>query len=175
MREKIKTGIAFLIIILFLPYVIVVFSTGSMQGVQEDLEPFEELVLGVLPGQISPEMELEILKAQAILIRTNLIYHQESVEEAGYIYYSEKEREEIFGTEKYREYEEKIKLAVEMTAGEYLEYDGKVIELPFHAISSGNTGDGSYLGEEYKYLKSVVCEKDIEATNYLSIKKIKEV
>ena len=75
MREKIKTGFSILIILILLPYVAMVFRTGNPAGSEAKTEEpgLEDFVAGILPGQMSVTYEEEALKAQAVIVRTNLL------------------------------------------------------------------------------------------------------
>ena len=75
MREKIKTAASILIILILLPYVAVVLCTGELAGGQTEPAEgnLERCVAQILPMQISVTYETEALKAQAVVIRTNLL------------------------------------------------------------------------------------------------------
>jgi len=189
MREKMKTGISILIILVLLPYVAVVFRTGSMKGLDEETEEpgVEEFVMGILPGQISVSSQEEALKAQAVMIRTNLLYksmefygadtpeaaaealREQDLKEMGFDYYSPEKRAELWGYEKCEYYEARIRLAAEETEGEILAIEGKPLDLPYHAVSAGRTRNGQVLGEGYSYLQEADCPGDVEAPDYLKI------
>lgn len=192
MREKIKTGISIFIILILLPYVAVVFRTGAMGGQQAIDDPdIEDYVAGILPGQIQISYEEETLKAQAVIIRTNLLkqsmefYGTEdprsaaaAIQEAdlgamGFTYTSPEHLEELWGYEQWEEYEEKLLKAVRSTSGQILALEGMPVELPYHAVSAGKTRGGGILGEEYSYLESVDCPQDVEAADYLEIRLLK--
>ena len=193
MRENLKTGLSVLIILILLPYVAVVFRTGSMKGIEGQIEEpeLETYVMGILPGQMPAVYEEEALKAQAVVIRTNLIregmefygtedpktaaasLRERDLREMGFTYYTPGELEELWGYDQFERYKERIEKAVEDTAGEILALDGKPVDLPFHAVSAGRTREGNLLGEEYTYLESVDCPGDIEATDYLKIQTVK--
>ena len=80
MKEKIKFAMALLIIILFLPYVCVMLLHSDVQAEdtflatemkKEDAE-VELFLPGVLAAQIAPFNETEMLKAQAVIARTQV-------------------------------------------------------------------------------------------------------
>ena len=168
MREKIKTGISIFIILILLPYVMVVFRTGNMRGERKetDIPDIEDYVAGILPGQMPVSYQLEALKTQAVIIRTNLLkrsmefYQTESMEEAaeairqmdleimGFSYASPEELEKLWGYEQWDSYYTKIQEAVSSTQGKILVIDGKPVDLPYHAVSAGRTRSGQVLGEE---------------------------
>ena len=184
-----KTGLSLLIILILLPYVAVVFRTGNMNGLSaEQKEPgLEEFVAGILPGQMPVTYEEEALKVQAVIVRTNLLkksmeYYQtedirqaeeaiqeKDLEDMGFAYYSPEKLEDLWGYEQWEHYADKIQKAAEATSGEILTWEGKPVELPYHAVSAGRTRDGAVLGEAYSYLEAVECPGDLEAADYLKI------
>lgn len=189
MREKIKTGISIFIILILLPYVAVVFRTGNMRGQDQPNSEInlEDYIAGILPGQMQISYQEEALKAQAIIIRTNLLkqsmeyYHTDNLKEAaeaiqeedlkamGFTYSSPEDLEKLWGYEQWKEYETKLSEAVWATEGQILAIEGRPIELPYHAVSAGKTRNGKILGEEYSYLPPVDCPKDVEAADYMDI------
>ena len=51
-----------------------------------------------------------------------------------------------------------------------IKFKDNLIEAEFTGISSGKTLDGAkLLGENYGYLKSVECPKDLESANFVSV------
>lgn len=189
MREKIKTGLSIVIILILFPYVSVVFRTGNMRGQEQTKSGnnLEEYVAGILPGQMQISYQEEALKAQAIIIRTNLLkkgmeyYGTDNLEEAatlireddlkimGFTYSSPEDLEQLWGYEQWKEYETKLWEAVGATEGQILTMGGLPVELPYHAVSAGKTRSGQILGEEYSYLESVECPEDIESADYMEI------
>lgn len=189
MREKIKTGLSIFIILILLPYVAVVFRTGNMGGQDPKVSEnrLEEYVAGILPGQMQMSYQEEALKAQAIIIRTNLLkksmefYETDNLRDAaeaiqetdletmGFTYTSSEELEELWGYEQWKEYDTKLWTVVKATEGQILTVEGLPVELPYHAVSAGRTRSGQILGEDYFYLEPVNCLQDVEATDYMNI------
>lgn len=189
MREKIKTGISIFIILILLPYVAVVFRTGNMggEGKEAEVPDLEDYVAGILPGQMPVTYSIEALKAQAVIIRTNLLkksiefYGTDSIQEAaeavrqgdlktmGFTYTAPEDLERLWGYEQREAYQEKLWQAVQATEGQILAIDNMPVELPYHAVSAGRTRSGRVLGEGYPYLESVDCPGDVEAADYLNI------
>lgn len=188
MREKIQTWISILIIIILLPYVAAVFRTGSMNGnFSKDAPGLETYVAGILPGQIPVMYEEEALKAQAVVVRTNLLYkgmqfygedtvseaeaqlREKDLEAMGFTYYTPADLQELWGYEQWENYEERIKKAVKDTSGEILVRNAVPVDIPFHAVSAGNTREGSILGAGYEHLVSARCAGDLQAMDYLKI------
>lgn len=189
MREKIKTGLSIFIILILLPYVAVVFRTGNMRG-QEQTKTgpgIEDYVAGILPGQMQITYQEEALKAQAVIIRTNLLkkgmefygadspaaaaraVQEKDLQAMGFHYSSPEKLKELWSYEQWEEYDRKLWQAVEDTEGQILSVEGQIAELPYHAVSAGKTRDGRLLGEGYAYLVSVDCPNDVESADYLNI------
>lgn len=112
--------------------------------------------------------ELEALKAQAVLLRTELwrlfILSSDSVviQDDVTMY----NRNETLSMEDETLYEK----AVRETDGIFLAYDGQPIKAAFFPVSSGQTRNAKEVWEnsEYPYLISVECSQDIQADNYQS-------
>lgn len=116
----------------------------------------------------SLQYELEALKAQAVLLRTELwrlfILNGDSVviQDDVTIY----NRDETISMEEETLYEK----AVRETDGIFLAYDGQPVKAAFFPVSSGQTRNAKEVWEnsEYPYLISVECSQDIQADNYQS-------
>lgn len=200
MKEKIKTGISVLIILILFPYVAAVFRTGSMSGTEQlTLDTgLEQLVAEILPVQIPVSYEKEALKAQAVIIRTNLLtramqyyglsmaaeaadaVREEDLETLGFDFYSREEQIRLWGYEAWEQYAKKCSEAAEETAGQVLAFaessqtENKEelrfpSDIPYHAVSAGVTRNGAVLGEEYSWLESVECAGDLQSADYLKI------
>lgn len=109
--------------------------------------------------------EDETLKAQAVLLRTELLGLMEKDEQQ-----MEKTvvlQEDISNRDKLEKMRKKIpkqyEQAVTITDGIFLAYEKKPIKAAYFAVSNGQTRDGAY-----PYLKSVECRQDILASNYQS-------
>ena len=188
--EKLKTiGSIFLILLLF-PYVCVMLTGRSPEekgykilaaDAKEEPGVLEQWVMEILPAQMPVTYELEALKAQAVLIRSNLAFclqeegmepeelSPEALDRWEILHYSLTELMEIWGETLFDEYYEKIFQAVQETQGMVLTYEGRYVDLPYHAVSAGKTRDGELLGEGYSYLKAVECPGDLEAENFLQL------
>ena len=83
-RQKVKSLLSFLCILILLPYVVTVFVNGSklpstksaaayIDYIGEERQQqvlWEEYFIGVLAKEISADCEPETLKAQAVILRT---------------------------------------------------------------------------------------------------------
>lgn len=132
----------------------------------------EEYLIGTMAASIDAKYEVEMLKAQAIILRTvcrkaiqnNSENGNEMLEkELELTHLTENEMIVLWGDD-YEENREKIEEAVEETKGFVITYEEKLIEAGFFQMSNGTTRDGSeILGDEYVYLQPVICE-DVEST-----------
>ncbi len=189
MKEKLKTSCALVIILILLPYVAAVFRTGEMQGLTEEKQApdLEDFVAGILPGQMPVTYEEEALKAQAIVIRTNLLKNyrneykektiaeaaeaigEEDLEKLGFVYQRPEALRDLWGLEYWELYQEKTERAVKATEGKVLTVGGELVDLPYHAVSAGQTREGGILGAGYEYLEKVECPDDFKSAEYLNV------
>lgn len=187
MREKLKITLSFFCIMLFLPYVCAVLfhnvgasgqTFGTMVSPQQPVEDtIEQLLIGVLAAQISPEYELETYKAQAVLARTGLYKMKKeqgaesiSVEKLSQ-YMSMGEMERTYGSEKREKFYQQLSTAIKETKGVTIRYQGNYIEPFFHAVSSGKSRNGNraFHSKEYGYLQEVENSYDILAPDYVTV------
>ena len=194
MKEKMKEGAALLLFCVLLPYVIATF-TGNIKLEDTQLEqselvivcqsengtekiPLNTFLTGALAASITQTAEQETLKAQAVILRTN-IYE-------AYMRRTDKSKREVDGKilgqeslsvwqmrslwgEAFAENYDKFKSAVEDTEQMIITYEGIPIKDPFFYVSTGKTREGSETfgsGEDYPYLKSVECRQDMMCPDY---------
>lgn len=181
MRLKLKKTGCYLIIILLLPYVVTVFLNGpsitsyshvdktSVQvkaGETVSQMPIEEYCIGVLAEEMPASYSKEALKAQAVLVRTE-VYRK--IKETGKDtvlegeFRTQKQMEDAWGA-KYSKYYNKLTDVWNDTEGQVLCYGEELAMTPFFRLSNGCTRDGAeVLGSgDYPYLKIVECPWDIE-------------
>jgi stage II sporulation protein D len=134
-----------------------------------DTIPLEEYVSGVLAGEMPISFDIEALKAQAVASRTYVLKRIQSSQNNDYdvvdsvtnqVYLDNDELKEKWGKE-YNTKMNKIREAVNQTTGEYLEYNGEIIDALFFSTSNGYTEDsGKVFNLDLPYLKSVTSEWD---------------
>ena len=129
--------------------------------------PIEDYCIGIIAKEVLPEYEKEMLKAQAVLVRTD-VYRRIEQEGSDTVlnepFWTQKQMEKAWGVTKYSRYYNKLRNAWRDTEGQVLMYEGKLAKTPFFRLSNGSTRDGKeVLGEEYPYLKIMECPMDIEA------------
>ena len=191
MRYK-MTYIFFLIFLLItIPYVITVFLSQQDKNTQfesydsgyqvisgNDKDDLESYLLKILPGQISMDQEDEAVKAQAVILRTDIIRRMEnkkqiSKQKIPYISYEDSEYRKKLGNRSYQTMNQKRSKAVSETRGKVITYKNKLIEPYFHALSVGMTLDSrEWFGKDLPYIREKESLSDIEAKDYMSVKVI---
>lgn len=194
---------AIFFVILFFPYIIHICAYGieknepkkeiendtyviieSSIGMQKI--PKEEYLIGALAASIDTSYEDEVLKAQAVLLRTEIMNnktiqahaeeaHAEEASQAELVYLTDMQQayisisdmQKIYGSEFENMYT-RLKRIVEETQNIILVYEGIPIEAPFCAVSAGSTrcADEIFETKKYPYLQSVICESDVLADDY---------
>ena len=126
--------------------------------------PFEKYIEGVLAGEMPASFELEALKAQAVAARSYALVQKEKNKDKEYdvvnttdnqVYLTDQQLKEKW-KEEYITKTNKIKRAVSETNGEYLSYEGKVVEALFFSTSIGKTENSEEVfSSKVPYLRSV--------------------
>lgn len=125
--------------------------------------PLEIYVADKLSRSVDDSYELEALKAQAVLIRSEIYAMKKDRGE---------EAETFLTDEDYGSgvISEKIRQAAAETGGICLTYQGEPVSGAYFAVSNGATRDAEELGlAEYPYLKGVLCDRDFLSPDYSSI------
>lgn len=141
--------------------------------------PLEEYIYGVVSSEMPVSFEVEALKAQAVAARTYVLYNMEKRKYENYDVY-DNDNSQVYQTEdilkkkwknKYLEYSNKIKKIIIDTKGQYLSYDGKIINAFFFSTSPGYTENSEdVFSEKLPYLRSVESKWDINSPSYDDIK-----
>ncbi len=191
-RESHKKIISIVTILFLLPYILTVFINGKeildgnyqsegevviveVDGVQQEVL-WEEYLLGVLANTIPVDCAFEAMKAQAVIIRTNLCIESNGEEE--YVFNTPflavGEIEEKWSLDNSLDIYSELKQAVAQTQGEVLVVEDELVHLPYHYLSAGFTRDGMTVlgGEGYDYLIKVSCPLDVESEDYLHVHEI---
>lgn len=171
MLQKIKKIFAILTIIILLPYIITIFINGGSMEAEEEISSrdaiLKEHCIATLAKEVSSDYEEEMLKVQAVLVRTT-VYKE--VGELGEAILEQDGFGDTSGIEASRY--QKLEKIWEETEGEVVMYDGELALVPFHQVSNGKTRVGSeVLGSDaYPYLQMKECPKDVEADNQMESK-----
>lgn len=170
MGQKIKKTLAVLLIIVLLPYIVTIFMNGKKVETKDDINAPEALLkaycIDRMSKEVSSDYEEEMLKVQAILVRTT-VYKE--VEEKGKTILDEEEGQAAKMDFAWRQ---RLEKAWEDTANEVIMYEDKLALVPFHQVSNGKTRSGKEVlgSEEYPYLQIRECPKDVEAKNQMESK-----
>lgn len=137
--------------------------------------PFEDYIKGVVAGEMPATFELEALKAQAVASRSYAMYQMTATKDREYdvlnttanqVYLTDQELKENW-KEEYSEKINKIKEAIAETSGEYLTYEGKVINAMFFSTSVGATENSEEVFvSALPYLRSVDSKWDEASPAY---------
>lgn len=129
--------------------------------------PLEQYVAGVVAAEMPVDFSLEALKAGAVAARSYALYEMEKRRSDSVAHVSSDYRTsqawlspsslvERWGAKKYLLGWPKIKLAVTVTRGQVMTYQGKVIQALYHSTSGGVTANSEdYFIAAVPYLRSV--------------------
>lgn len=133
-------------------------SVVNKTALGEETIPLELYVADLLSRLMDSDSPLEALKAQAVLLRTNLLYGAGEVTEVS---------DEEYGK---RQIPKACILAAAETKGICLEYDGKPAYGAYCRVSSGRTRTASEFltKESYPYLVGVPCGRDFLSEEYMT-------
>ncbi|MCD8151579.1 MAG: SpoIID/LytB domain-containing protein [Clostridiales bacterium] len=168
MREKVKLCGSVFILAAFIPWLLTVYLRGGSLFLHESETDgqLEEQVAAVLASEIPADYEMECLKAQAVIARTN-ICREGSEAEAGW---TEADMREAWGGS-YEQNLKKMQTAISETEGEVLTFEGALILAAYHTAANEKTRNAAEIPgqEEYVYLQSVPSTEDILADGFLCV------
>jgi stage II sporulation protein D len=125
----------------------------------------EDLVLLQLMVEADPDFEPAALRAQAILIRTNLIVEKQT-EDVTRSKFSDVLKHDTTGRNL-----AVFQDAVSQTEGVIVKVEGKCVQLPYHRSSCGSTRAAEEIQEKKaSYIKSVPCPDDVLAEGFLQVR-----
>jgi len=125
--------------------------------------PLEEYVVSVVLAEMPADFDIEALKAQAVVTRTytcrkidNPKHKNASVCTDSVCCQAYVEIESYLSSGGQKESIEKVRSAVESTAGQVLKYQNQLIEATYFSCSGGKTEDAAAVwGSDVPYLQSV--------------------
>lgn len=186
MFRKWKKYGCILFLIVALPYVITIFINGPMRLSPPDEKLQEVSVqnpedkkvwtmsldaygMGVLAKEISMEMDIETIKAQAVVVRTGIYKKMTEGQDdqelvfTDHFYTVDEMEDEWKGN--MQKYYTKLSKAWNETKERILVYEDHPAYTPYCRLTNGKTRDAKEaLGtDQYPYLRSVDCEADREA------------
>lgn len=162
MLQKLKKIGAIVIIVVLLPYIITIFINGEKINASQDTA-LDEYCIGVLSQEVSSDYDDEMLKAQAVVVRTTI-----------YSEITKLDKELLVKPDMDSSWYQKLKKIWEETDGQVLMYNDKLALLPFHQLSNGKTRSGQeVLGSDaYPYLQVRDCPKDVGSDSHMQTKVI---
>ena len=134
--------------------------------------PFEDYIIGVVSGEMPASFDIEALKAQAVASRSyaltkmmqNMKNEYDVVDTISNQVYQDDDTLKSKWQSSYDANIAKIKEAVFSTRGEYLTYNGEVVNAFFFSTSTGKTENCNEIwGGDLPYLVSVDSTWDIES------------
>ena len=169
-RNKIKLFFAFLIILFLLPYIISVFINGKNAVQGADSDNASVYLAEMLAGETDGGCEIEALKAQAVVLRTELYRTEKEKQTLLDKCLTQTQMKKKWGT-KYEENLKKCQQAVQETKGIVLWYYETFAWTPFHQSSNGKTRDvQEVLGNaDYPYITAKECPLDKAAEDEIQV------
>ena len=169
-RNKIKLFFAFLIILFLLPYIISVFINGKNAVQGADSDNASVYLAEMLAGETDGGCEIEALKAQAVVLRTELYRTEKEKQTLLDKCLTQTQMKKKWGT-KYEENLEKCQQAAQETKGIVLWYHETFAWTPFHQSSNGKTRDvQEVLGNaDYPYITAKECPLDKAAEDEIQV------
>lgn len=184
MKKKLENLLSILIILLILPLLVTIFmqklelekllgaqqTGGTEKEEKTEWEEIEEQLPRIVANEINVSAEPEAVKAQCVIARTNCYLSKETgnpLPEGLAL----DEMTRLWGQDKFNEMYQQLEQYVQETQYQVLQYEGKVINAEYHAVSCGQTRTISEAIEEgnMPYLTSVSCKEDISAKGYLGV------
>ena len=169
-RNKIKSFFAFLIILFLLPYIISVFINGKNAVQGADSDNASVYLAEMLAGETDGGCEIEALKAQVVVLRTELYRTEKEKQTLLDKCLTQTQMKKKWGT-KYEENLEKCQQAAQETKGIVLWYHETFAWAPFHQSSNGKTRDvQEVLGNaDYPYITAKECPLDKAAEDEIQV------
>lgn len=169
-RNKIKLFFAFLIILFLLPYIISVFINGKNAVQGADSDNASVYLAEMLAGETDGGCEIEALKAQVVVLRTELYRTEKEKQTLLDKCLTQTQMKKKWGT-KYEENLEKCQQAAQETKGIVLWYHETFAWAPFHQSSNGKTRDvQEVLGNaDYPYITAKECPLDKAAEDEIQV------
>ena len=175
LRGKMNLFLCILLVFIVFPVFVTSFL-GRMeleklffQKPEKTITEIEAKLPQILAKQINIHMPEELIKAQSVIARTQLMAGT-ATGELPPAEFTILELQELWG-EQYESYYQKLQMLIEATAGETLQYNGNYIYAAYHQVSAGNTRSMCeyYEKSEMPYLAETNCHEDTLAEDYLSI------
>ena len=151
MRKSFFPGTTGIFALFFVPYIVTIIFNGANTTLINKKFNVEMLLPVIVSSQIEDKYEIETIKAQTIIARSN--------------FYRTMKEEKNLAITLYQ-----IKKAVTETEGKVIVWNKELKLVPYHELSAGQTRDGMevFHNEDDSYLRSVHSLVDKNAKDYLN-------
>lgn len=158
------------VLFVILPCVIVLLFQKSISMLFYGMEKTERYLPGILYDITDSEMHIETLKAQAVLVRSNVI---KAIQEGKVTYKELYEKYSLTDRkmeEQDMEFYDRLVRACRETEGEVVVYNSEICYCPFFYSSCGTTRDAFsfFQDDSYPYLVAVPSHRDEESKSYIT-------
>lgn len=160
----------FVLLFLIVPCLVICFFQKNWKILILGTERIERYLPAMMYEEISFDMHIETLKAQAVMMRSNLIKELDE----GKITYQELQAEYSLADRKLKEedqtYYERLVRACKATEGEVVFYGDEICYCPYFYASSGVTRDAFSFFQDgrYPYVVAVPSHRDEECRSYIT-------
>lgn len=169
MRKSFFPGTAGIFALFFVPYIVTIIFNGANTTLINKKFNVEMLLPVIVSSQIEDKYELETIKAQTIIARSN--FYRTMKEEKNLAITLCQIKKEMEGKSLACVIlQNKYEKAVTETEGKVIVWNKELKLVPYHELSAGQTRDGMevFHNEDDSYLRSVHSLVDKNAKDYLN-------
>ena len=172
MKKFFFPGVSGVLVLFLTPYLMVILMNGLDTALLNRTFNVEMLLPVIVASEMGSEYELEAVKAQTIIARSEFYRKLQEKKNLSSVLTQIREETEFREGEILQALIENLNYekAVTETESEVLAVDGKLQLTPYHELSAGRTRDGAEVlhSEEYAYLKSVESDMDKGSEDFLN-------
>lgn len=172
MKKSFFPGVSGVLVLFLIPYLMVILMNGLDTALLNRTFNVEMLLPVIVASEMGSEYELEAVKAQTIIARSEFYRKLQEKKNLASVLTQIREETEFREGEILQALIENLNYekAVTETESEVLAVDGKLQLTPYHELSAGRTRDGAEVlhSEEYAYLKSVESDMDKGSEDFLN-------
>lgn len=172
MKKSFFPGMTGVLVLFLIPYLMVILMNGLDTALLNRTFNVEMLLPVIVASEMGSEYELEAVKAQTIIARSEFYRKLQEKKNLSSVLTQIREETEFREGEILQALIENLNYekAVTETESEVLAVDGKLQLTPYHELSAGRTRDGAEVlhSEEYAYLKSVESDMDKGSEDFLN-------
>lgn len=172
MKKSFFPGVSGVLALFLIPYLMVILMNGLDTALLNRTFNVEMLLPVIVASEMGSEYELEAVKAQTIIARSEFYRKLQEKKNLSSVLTQIREETEFREGEILQALIENLNYekAVTETESEVLAVDGKLQLTPYHELSAGRTRDGTEVlhSEEYAYLKSVESDMDKGSEDFLN-------